>query len=429
MEAQRGKTEPGGENSYKIYELYNVLATDEKVKEGSYELWYKGIKIVSGQYSNNAKIGLWKFNNLPVKYNHGATGKIEVQEEIYYQGYYSGNKKNGAWRYYKNKKPLCIIYYKDDVKDSLWKSFYESGNLRCVIYFKNGLKDSTSSIYYSNGKLQWSSTFKNGKKVGLQQHFGLNGKLLLSAVYSDGELDGDLIEYDTTGMILSHFVYRKGDLQNVLVLNAKDGTPLDPGNFKNGSGILKSYRKDNLLKEETYVDGKLNGPAKSFFSNGNIDEMGSYENGKRIGEWKAYNLKTKKLEALSYPDIETSSDTVLSPERDELSYYAEIMPQPQGGYDELQSYLESNVSYFELGNLTKKNYYSVYMPKPKVLESYVKLVVNSVGKIQSLQMGKMSDNRMLDQMQTAFRSMPPWVPGFNNGFPQDVYVLIPINFK
>lgn len=46
---------------------YTVLASDTSVRDGRYELTYRGMKIEEGQYRNGEKVGEWRYWNLQRK--------------------------------------------------------------------------------------------------------------------------------------------------------------------------------------------------------------------------------------------------------------------------------------------------------------------------------------------------------------------------
>lgn len=113
----------GSKTSSRILDRYEVLNKTSDIKNGHSEKWYRGIKIVSCEYLNGKKNGLWKSQS--------------VDGRVFFQGNYSDDKKNGAWKYYLNQKRLCIIYFKDDKKDSTWQSFYPNGNIQCIKTYAN----------------------------------------------------------------------------------------------------------------------------------------------------------------------------------------------------------------------------------------------------------------------------------------------------
>lgn len=399
MKGQPEKGKPGSAESYRVQEYFNVLKSDTTVISGPYELWYKGFKLVSGNFSNNEKNGLWKFNNLTLPFieSHGITID-SLAKDIYYQGYYKNDKKNGVWKYYLNKKPLCIIYFKDNLRDSVWKSFYPNGMVRYIINYKNGLQN------------------------GLYEYFSEKGTKLISKEYSNEILNGNYLIYDVTGEIKTNIEYKKGIPFNILALKDRSGNKLDPGSLKDGTGTLNYYDKDDLLTMmETYKNGVRDGLTEKYYaSSGKICERGTYTNGIKNSDWeylKSDGSKEKTIVDDSFGDLVDT--TKKKPNADFVTMFAENRPQPQGGDAELQSFIESNLNMNQLFNNNNKELSRVY-------EAMIHFAVSATGKIYHLEFDHNFDKKTKSTIQNAFKAMPPWIPGFDKGFPVEFYYSLPL---
>jgi antitoxin component YwqK of YwqJK toxin-antitoxin module len=58
------------------------------------------------------------------------------------------------------------------------------------------------------------------------------------------------------------------------------------GNLK--SGVWKEWYELQAREERRYVNGKLDGPRKKWYSNGKLKEEGNYKEGKENGRWTYY---------------------------------------------------------------------------------------------------------------------------------------------
>lgn len=406
-EAQPEKGKPGSIDSYKAQEYYNVLAENNTIMEGPYELWYKGIKLVSGNFSNNEKVGLWKFNNLKLPYKDIKGNIIDsLSQELYYQGSYKNDKKNGAWKYYLNKKPLCNIYFKDNLRDSTWKSFYQNSQLRFLINYKNGLLN------------------------GLYEHFASNGKKIVSKEYSNDSLNGNYIMYNADGEIKIHIEYKMGRPFNVLDLKNKLNGRLDPGTLKDGSGTLKHYDKDDkLYLLETYKNGKKHGLSEKYYtSSGKICEKGTFTNDIKNNDWEYLKSDGTKEKTIIIKDEKNITDSVKKPQTaDFVTTYAESLPIPQGGNDEFQSYLESNINDFIFDNsFINGNTTNKFNLPPSKKRSAIEFVISATGKAYHLKFGEGFKKNVQENIKLAFRGMPPWIPAFDGGFPVEYYYSMPV---
>jgi antitoxin component YwqK of YwqJK toxin-antitoxin module len=403
--AQPEKGKPGSIESYKVQEYYNVLANNSAIMEGPYELWYRGVKLVMGNFSNNEKEGLWKFNNLKIP-TKDPNGKIidSLSREIYYQGYYKNDKKNGAWKYYLNQKPLCTIFFKDNLRDSTWKSFYTNGKLRCL------------------------NTYKSGLQNGLFEYYSESGTKFTSKNYVNDVLDGKYILYNQNGEEKVDIEYKMGIPFNVIVLKDNLNNVLEPGTLKDGNGTLKYYDKDGKLsKFETYKNGTKDGLTEEYnTSNGKVILRGTFTNGKKNNDWEYFKSDGTKEKTIILKSDQTDTETTKKVnDVDFVTTFAEQRPQPQGGDDELQSFFDSNHNPFKFDN--SLDYYTPSESKIHGTKSMnIRFAVSAAGKIYHLEFDSGLDKDTQDNIQKAFRAMPPWVPGFNEGFPVEYYYFMPI---
>lgn len=116
----------------------------------------------------------------------------------YRKGYFKNGKQNGKWtsdRY---------SYY-----DSL--GYTRSKNyLAREEYFKNGLRDSIYKIYNKDGKTLYSTYFKNGN--GIEKDFYDNGQLYYEIKIQNGYFTDTLRLYRENGQLMQQLLYRKDSL-------------------------------------------------------------------------------------------------------------------------------------------------------------------------------------------------------------------------
>lgn len=383
IKSQPKNGEAGSKGTYKTQEFYNVLADSNNIKEGPYELWYEGVKIVSGQYLANMKTGLWKQTNL--------------EDDIFFQGNYRQNKKTGAWRYFKNKKPLCNIYYKNDIKDSTWRSFYENSHPMCIM------------------------SYSNGKKVGPFTAFYENDSIFIKCFYENDNINGTYLEYYKTGQLKENIEYYQGHPMNILALNDSLGNPLDYGAFKDGTGLMKKYYQNGkVLYEANYLNGRLEGHYISFYKSGKIKSKGQYQNDKLVGKWVYYDKEGNREWSIQYTEETEEDKAAFRSFLDDESLLDEQLPKAQGGDRGMIDFLRKNLRYPQL---SKEAGISGTV--------YVEFTVTSVGKLRDLNIKRgVSGGPDLDREAILLvNRMPPWTPGFLNGFPVEVQFTLPIKFS
>lgn len=77
-------------------------------------------------------------------------------------------------------------------------------------YFKNGLRDSIYKIYNKDGKIIYSTYFKNGN--GIEKDFHENGKLYYEIETKEGYFIDTLKLYNDKGILSEKLLYKKDSL-------------------------------------------------------------------------------------------------------------------------------------------------------------------------------------------------------------------------
>ncbi|MEO8237645.1 MAG: hypothetical protein ABI576_06010 [Flavobacterium sp.] len=116
----------------------------------------------------------------------------------YREGYCKEGKQEGKW--------IATRFYD---YDSLGYSKTKKHLIR-EEYFKNGLRDSIYKIYNKEGKIIFSTYFKNG--TGLEKDFHENGKLYYEIATKDGYFTDTLKLYNVKGELAEKRLYKKDSL-------------------------------------------------------------------------------------------------------------------------------------------------------------------------------------------------------------------------
>lgn len=372
--AQPETGKPGSFGNYFYYESYNVLSDSPNVKEGPYELWYQGSKIISGQYHNNKKNSLWKHNSLDNK--------------IYFQGSYLEGKKNGAWKYFLNQKPLSIVYFKNDLEDSLWRSFYENGQLHCLMTFDNGVKNGIYELYYGNGNLCERIMYKDGLPEKIESYY----------------------ENKNVRNVLQ---YQNNKLYNVLEMNDSAGKTLNYGSFHNGNGYLRTYFSNGDCWFEGYLkNGEPDSSATYYLSKNNPFLKIIREKGKKANLLKFY---TKNGEGAIIDLNKTSfvSEFKLPPliTFDDSSMFKTNLPEFQGGKKELTQFIKTHSKY-----------------KSGRSEMKILCKIGFDGKLTDPIILNPESKNINENAINIVNTMPPWIPGFENGIPIEYNYTLHMEF-
>ena len=198
--------------------------------------------------ANNNKQGYWK-------------KKDEKTNKLVYEGEFKDNKPVGKFKYYyPNDSVRAIMNFKQDgkvayaklfhlnglrmgegkyiqeIKDSLWLYYDESGKLLSKDNYRMGKKNGVSYVYLPNGKLAEERQYKMDVQHGSFKQYFDGKRIRGEGNYVDGQLDGKATYYYPNGVEVATGYYKNG---------AKNG----PWIYKEESGKIK--------EKELYINGKL----------------------------------------------------------------------------------------------------------------------------------------------------------------------------
>ncbi|EPG72621.1 MORN repeat protein [Leptospira fainei serovar Hurstbridge str. BUT 6] len=195
-------------------------------------------------------------------------------------------KRNGTWKEYAekedaNKKKFSVLArvgdYKDDKREGIWKTLYETGETLRETPYAAGLKEGEEKKLTKDGTQTESTVYKADKKNGPYWSKSEKGFLLEEGAYADDKKVGTWKEY-----------------------YAEDGAKKSVTDYKNGqkSGHETNYQKDGntLSSEGNYAEDLKIGNWKSYYDNGQVQADGAYapkgtgadRKSLRTGPWKEY---------------------------------------------------------------------------------------------------------------------------------------------
>jgi len=440
-------------------ETYYVRKNDESIKEGEYLKKHIGYIIEEGKYSNNKKIGEWKYY-----YNSGeirilgnySDDKKSSEWKYYYKsgkvrmsGSYSDDKKNGEWKYYiLSGKLITKGNFINDKKSGGWKYFDDSNNLNFSGYFNNDLKDGkwtyylknqiSSEIYYSNeiadsafgynkgGSLTYElRNFENG--TGLSKSYFNNGKTKEIIELKNREMDGSCKTYFDNGQLHRETIYKESKKTTIISVFDYYGNKIDGGNLKDGSGsyiIFFNFDKsEGTLKKKQfgiYKNGELNGPVEEYYKNGIIESEGSYENGNQIGKWVFYNEDGSFINTFTY-----NTDNIKnSRTAEKLIYKTENQ---YSDNDVPPSFIGGDINRIKF--IQHEMDYPVKARRNGVSGTvYINFTINELGEIESIKILRGVSKSLDDEAIRVFSTMPRWNPGLKYGIPVRVHFNMPLRF-
>ncbi|MCO5232954.1 MAG: toxin-antitoxin system YwqK family antitoxin [Chitinophagales bacterium] len=192
------------------FEIYEVLKSDKKTKEGPY-------------YRINA------LGDTIEKVNY-MEGKMEGQRILYYPNgqveiveNYINNQYNGPYQsFYENGSPKQFGTFKDGQFESELKTYYQepAGQLKESVWMSKGVENGPIKIYFTNGQLKESYSYKDGIKEGGFKEYHPNGILAAEGQYVDDFEDGEVKVFDTLGNHTKTYIFK--DKKPIETLNIKN---------------------------------------------------------------------------------------------------------------------------------------------------------------------------------------------------------------
>ena len=135
---------------------------------------------------------------------------------------------------------------------------------------------------------QINQTDANGLRQGLWQKKQNNGRLLYEGYFKDGKPVGEWKRYHPGGQLKALIEYQ-GDTAHTQLFDEWHNK-LAEGNYvdQQKEGIWKVYRNKQLVSDETYLNGVMNGVAHQYYETGEVMEESHWENGKKNGDYELF---------------------------------------------------------------------------------------------------------------------------------------------
>lgn len=235
--------------------------------------------MTSGTFIKKKKEGNWKLWN--------ADGML-VSDEVYKDSLLEGTCKY----FYPNGKTLKVEEYKSGVKHGPFTEFYESGKKKSEgAYFKDE-KDGPYKAWFSSGNLDCEGKYYRGTQDGNWYYNHEDGAPKLSILYNKGAevkrkySNGTIKEYYDSSIPKSEYSYEDG------MKNGPFTEWYDQGQYVQVPGTKEDIEAGIVYREKLdgtqirvhgdYVDDKLEGEVIYYRSNGSVDRIEEWSDGKLI---------------------------------------------------------------------------------------------------------------------------------------------------
>lgn len=190
-------------------------------------------------------------------------------------------------------KEYCL-YDKNEKLHGVWKSYYESGQLKETGEYNAGKKTGTWKAYHTNGKVWETSTYnKDGLHTGEIRQYHDNGKPVRVGKTIKPGIIKWVKNYDIEGRLVD-----KNLATFKWVTYNDDGTRRRSGEYKNKKKVGKWtwYNRDGTVDFTAIKKDDKTEEIKSFYRNGKIEKITKYKDDKIAIYRIKYYEKTSKIE-------------------------------------------------------------------------------------------------------------------------------------
>jgi antitoxin component YwqK of YwqJK toxin-antitoxin module len=187
------------------------------------------------------------------------------------------------------------------------QTYYEAGNLRLESEYKEGVRNGKYLHYHLTGQLAEESYFKDGVQDSISRYWdNVFGTLMKEQYYKMGKKNGTWLTFNQFGDTITIFNYKddvlNGPYRKYVDENVKVGDR-DNGKYEQFDPKKSAREYMHELDEYgTYVNGKLDGEFKTGLFNTENHAEGFYKNGVMVGEWKYYDKYGKLVLHEKYND-------------------------------------------------------------------------------------------------------------------------------
>jgi antitoxin component YwqK of YwqJK toxin-antitoxin module len=158
------------------------------------------------------------------------------------------------------------------------------------IYYKKGSLEETAYYYHNNGKIWKQIPYKNNLIDGTAQIFLDDGSLLQSMDYVTGKRQGLSLRYWKENRIAANEEYEQDKLQKAAYYDLKGSIVAE---IEGGNGYRATFGKESIAELQEYNKGVLNGKVKSFNKDGRLVRVTHIKNDRKHGEEIDYFVNNK----------------------------------------------------------------------------------------------------------------------------------------
>ncbi len=232
-------------------------------------------------------------------------------------------------------------------------SSYPDTNLLLKMWFKDKqltIKSGPYTLYYPKKVKAVQGYYHNNQQVGLWRYWYKNGQLKDSGNIQNENPVGTWYSWYENGNFMAIGEYAKADSNLIpsTIPKSVEVTSLIPSTelvgTRNGRWIF--YHENGIQMDSgAYKDNWRTGLWKTWYQNGQMEAMGSFEEGLMEGEWVWYRENGKQCTKEFYKKNKLVSIECFDEEGNFSGDYCSILkpPYPIGDFNDFQAYMLDNI--------------------------------------------------------------------------------------
>lgn len=254
-----------------------------------------------------------------------------------------------------------------------------------------------------------------------------NSDTIWTADFSDKEcnlFEGSFRSYHPNGNISTRGQYTDNKKAGLWRSWSNDKKLIDSANYKNGfvTGIGIRWFNDGIISDSLIFDQNGNGIGKGFWQNGIPRHSGSYESGKKEGQWTYYYRSGIKCQEVRYQAdsaIAFSCFDITGNAQSRDCHY-EKEAEFKGGDKAWIRFLTQKISAVKMPKAFRQGKISGTV--------YVQFVVDTIGAVTELKIYRSVSPELDEIALDIVRDSPKWIPAVQYNRKVKAYRRQPITF-
>ncbi len=197
-------------------------------------------------------------------------------------------------------------YFTGDKKSGKWFNYYPNGVLLSVSEYENGMKNGIYIECEKSGAVVVQEYFKNDVLEGEQKKYSTSKNVrIVKSIYNfkNGVYDGLCTDFNDMGIRQAEILYAEGKKQGAAKWYFSNGSLAMEQMYASDllQGPQKVYNLQGVvITEGVYSNNTKSGQWTEYYDNGGIKAQGNYTADVKSGTWKYYDEKGKVIKTENF---------------------------------------------------------------------------------------------------------------------------------